>query len=482
MKKLVMLLMVVCFSLCIVNVAFANDATIYDTLKTSSGCWIDGVWFENKTNLTDGVPSNFTEQTSFSFCGFDIVITKDSGSIAGATSLFYLKYYYTVYQNDQVIDEGSFTFDSADYAPDINDPTVSKEEIASMARNAFVGKFAPVYYCSNDKESLVGLYIYGTDECRYTNQYKAITTGINCADFDLSEPQVSMYLHNYSDPLTDDFYLGINNPTMNEHTLRVSYRETSVDDFVENGYNFKVSSRTYLELDADDLGINTKGDYMFTLFDSNGNLELVRYMTLTNAYSNKLSMTLYNKPEDGGLLSENFRIEIFNPDLDDGFLLATNITTGTKKKLPLLTYNGRNNENFIFYVQKLEIKEPGTWIFELYSSAKQVVQTDSINISGFAFAWNDDVTTPSIDDSTFDGLFEYPELPDDANIIDYIKWICQGIKITVTSIVEVVKDFTVSCASIGQMISDFFDFMPVEFRYIIVLVIAVALICRVLGR
>ena len=79
-------------------------------------------------------------------------------------------------------------------------------------------------------------------------------------------------------------------------------------------------------------------------------------------------------------------------------------------------------------------------------------------------------------------IFEYPELPDNANIIDYIKWICQCVFITITSIVKIVVNFTVACGKLARMLSSFFDFLPKEITYMIPIGFAFCLIARFLGR
>ena len=87
--------------------------------------------------------------------------------------------------------------------------------------------------------------------------------------------------------------------------------------------------------------------------------------------------------------------------------------------------------------------------------------------------------TNSWDDS---GLFQYPELPDGANIIDYIKWICLCVYITITSIITVITNFSLACAKFAKMIGSFFSFLPREFTFMIPIVLAICLLARFLGR
>ena len=111
------------------------------------------------------------------------------------------------------------------------------------------------------------------------------------------------------------------------------------------------------------------------------------------------------------------------------------------------------------------------------------------------FYSRDHTQLPSYDDSKPDtdngaladkwydmDIFEYSELPDGANIIDYIKWICQCIFITITSIVKIVVNFTTACGKLARMLSAFFDFLPKEIAYMIPIGFAFCLIARFLGR
>lgn len=466
MKRLIALFvaLVFCFSF-VMSVGAAVDTDFQ-----GETAWVDGTLFCN-ANYVAKHTDMYSSGLGFSFGDYSVIL-ENKGKTSSYNSYDY--YDIKVYQNGSLIN------------------TVSDSVMCNVEKGGYITVMPTYIPRSNYLEIFVGW----SDNCTYLNTYSSTGIKIPYADIDISEPEPTMYLHNVSDPLTSDFYVGVNNPMSKSLIMKVFYRAYGSDDYeplntfdVENGYY------TYT---AEDCGVYRSGSYQFVLYGADGLPVALRYMDLSTDYSDGLSFVINNRPADGENLTKDFNITVYNPALVKGRLEVSNLKTGENvKDIYLLTFNGLstgfgtsfdkvNKKELNLNFTDLGLTEKGSFKFDLYDENDNLVQTDSIYISGYDYTGNsyhkDTENGNIVDDYDYDGLFDYPELPDDANVVDYIKWICQCIVVTFSSLAKVISNFTLSCANFAKMIMQFMNFMPTEFVVMIPIILAVCLLLRFLGR
>lgn len=434
------LILIICFSS--FNFAFADvDTSIFE----NDYLWVNNLYCINADYLTHDlpkgtIPMGFTSGKTLTIDNHVIEVSKNETMSSKSTV------YYDVYLDGEKIREGI---------------------IASFSDQILYIGFSYTYISSSNEVAVKLAYSDLKNYFGNTNVF--FKYGVNESIFE--EPLPTMYLHNVTDPLTDDFYVGVNNPLYRNLSLKVTYRRSKEDEFSDGG----VASvgHGYYEFNKSNLGITDTGEYLFSLFD-NGKLICICELTLTQRnYDGEPTMELCNVSTP---LDDSFYLSVNNPMATTCVLKVTYQATSDDEFTSICTQDIEYSRTYNLTKQDLAMKKDGNYLFSLFDSFGNLLIVKKLN----------DVVLVSNGGSGIDGnfglAFNYPELPDNANVIDYIKWFCQCVVITFQSIGIVILEFSTSCSNFVRMITRFLNFMPKEFLVLLPIVLTVCVILRFLGR
>lgn len=504
------LILIICFSS--FNFAFAElssdtgykfiDLTIADRVnsgKIPSAVYNSEAWKTISRDKIPELPPISVTSAEFSRNGLtgtvhfdgDYIITMSVGNSGAFMKLMYLgEYWATNYDEDEKVYTDELISISAN--PDTLAGLSSRgEEFKSIYNNSTKTwsaweRTSSTPYNGNCFNLGTVVYTntaihtqraYNPDTDKKQSDYLGLSGIYNIEYPPCIEPdKPTMYLHNVTDPLTDDFYLGVNNTLYRNCDLKVTYRRNKDDEYDLVPGGTASVPHGYYEFNKSNLGITDTGEYLFSLFD-NGKLICICELTLTQRnYDGEPTMELCN----------------VNTPLDDSFYLSVNNPMGTTCVLKV-TYQATSDDEFtsictqdIEYSrtynltkQDLAMKKDGNYLFSLFDSFGNLLIVKKLD--GVVLV-NGGGNGSADGNNNFGLAFNYPELPDNANVIDYIKWFCQCVVITFQSIGIVILEFSTSCSNFVRMITRFLNFMPKEFLVLLPIVLTVCVILRFLGR
>lgn len=191
-----------------------------------------------------------------------------------------------------------------------------------------------------------------------------------------------------------------------------------------------------------------------------------------------LTMTLNNVSDP---LTDEFYVEAVNGYSERGFIKTQYQANADDDYTAVNELIVPADTTTRFTAKELNVTKAGRYTFTLYDPGSMLKGVQVLEITSDYVA-PDDGSGGGSDDDTDEDLFNFIELPEDANILDYIKWICINMIELFKGLGRCIKKFVTQTREMSSILTKFFSFMPAEFTLILTLGMMFLVLLRFLGR
>lgn len=255
-----------------------------------------------------------------------------------------------------------------------------------------------------------------------------------------------------------------------ETTVTESTMSNKDCDELQCGFVYNVTDdRTYIEFRA--LSYNTKNVYLSCF-------RRTIYFDFDDADISDptLTMSLGNVSDP---LTDDFYVEAVNGYSSDGYIKTQYQSNSDDSYTSVKELHVPANTTTRFTAKELNVTKAGIYTFSLYDPDSYLKGIQVLEITSDYVAPDD---SGGSDDDTDEDLFNFTELPEDANVLDYIKWICTNIIELFKGLGRCIKKFVTQTKEMSSILTKFFSFMPTEFTLILTLGMMFLVLLRFLGR
>lgn len=190
-----------------------------------------------------------------------------------------------------------------------------------------------------------------------------------------------------------------------------------------------------------------------------------------------LTMTLNNVTDP---LTDDFYVEAVNGYSERGFIKTQYQASSDDDYTAVNELTVPASSAAKFTAKELNVTKAGKYTFTLYDPSSMLKGVQVLEITSDYVAPDDG--GGGSDDDTDEDLFNFVELPEDANVLDYIKYICTNVIELFKGIGRCIKKFVTQTKEMSSILTKFFSFMPTEFTLILTLGMMFLVLLRFLGR
>lgn len=347
------------------------------------------------------------------------------------------------------------------------------KKICLLLLLAFCISFCPVVSADVDIDNSKGLYINGNYV--YNNYYDGFSEELHYSDkwsYDFGNGySCSIYETDYVDGYNDYTYFGI-----------------------KIYHNGELYSDSYYPSDPGDRDKAVfKTALAYQPFSSSGYVNIYLYHTDEERYIGASCFLFRFYLSDIDFTEPTFTMALNNvsdPLTDEFYVEAVN---GYSERGFIKTqYQANSDDDYTavnelivpadtttrFTAKELNVTKAGRYTFTLYDPSSMLKGVQVLEITSDYVAPDDGVGGDDGDED----LFNFTELPEDANVLDYIKWFFINMLELFKGIGQCFKKFFAETKGLSQMLTEFFSFMPTEFTLILTFGIMFLVLLRFLGR
>lgn len=355
------------------------------------------------------------------------------------------------------------------------------KKICVLLLLAFCMSFCPVVSAANNSEilqskdiayingTLMVNYDYYSDVMEVDATDRFIPNGFSSSSYFVFDDFSFSWEYSSSDSA---FNFAI---TSDGETKTSQYKiESKHSNVLYCGFVYDISSSASISFYA--INYNTKLEYYYVVYYSV--VDFHYDFDDADISEPTLTMSLGNVSDP---LTDDFYVEVVNGYSSDGYIKTQYQSNSDDSYTSVKELHVPANATTRFTAKELNVTKAGIYTFSLYDPDSYLKGIQILEITSDYVA-PDDGSGGGSDDDTDEDLFNFTELPEDANVLDYIKWICTNMIELFKGLGRCIKNFVTQTKEMSSILTKFFSFMPTEFTLILTLGMMFLVLLRFLGR